>query len=133
MEPIGWVSCGCGKGVNIYARKQERKQQLKTVVDEVLKHVETPVEQALRAGSEPTPKVAQTTNREKALQERNCAWCGKPFKAHAQHLKCCTWDCYLKKKQQHEQMQAITALSSSAAVPLDLDDADAQTDNKPDV
>lgn len=54
-----------------------------------------------------------------ARQQRLCAWCGKPFKHESKHMKCCTWDCYLKKKAQAEEMRAVTALGSSAALPLD--------------
>lgn len=121
MEPIGWVSCGCGKGVNIYARKQEAKKTHEKVVKEVAKTYNVEDLSKVKA---PGPKVAQTKNREKAvLDKRTCLWCGKPFEcAQTSHLKCCTWNCYLKKKAQAEQMRAITALGSSSLLPAALDE-----------
>lgn len=117
MEPVGWVSCGCGKGVNIYARKQEKKQQLKTVLEKV----ETAVERG-EAKQVDEPKVAKTENREKALQQRLCAWCGKPYTEKRTYIKCCSWDCHLKKKEQAANIRAVTALSDKLVPQAELED-----------
>lgn len=120
MEPVGWVSCGCGKGVSLYARKQEAK----ATVEKVVKQLPAVLE------AQPKPKVERAAAQE-AGQERTCAWCAKLFKAEARHLKCCTWDCYLKKKRQTEQMAAITILGSSAALPAEMEQPEVAPTHRP--
>lgn len=127
MEPVGWTSCGCGKGVTIYARKQEAKKTNEKIVKEVTKTYNV---EDLSKTKAPGPKEAQAKKKERSvLEKRSCAWCGKPFEVTKNsHLKCCTWDCYLRKKAQAEQVRAITALGSSCLLPATLEeDAGAAT------
>lgn len=120
MEPVGWVSCGCGKGINIYARKQEAKATAEKVAKQLPAELE----------AQPKPKVERAAAQE-TVHERPCAWCGNLFKPQAKHLKCCKWNCYLKKKEQNDQMQAITALGSSSALPVELDEPKVAPTHRP--
>ena len=114
MEPIGWVSCGCGKGVNIYARKQEKKEQAKQTVEKVAEALGDEKGQPwkLERHMEHKPFKAETSAAaQDPKQQKLCAWCGKPFKHASKHIKCCTWDCYCKKKAQGEETKRVEAVA----------------------
>lgn len=93
MEPVGWVSCGCGKGVTIYARKQQAKQTVERVAEALGDEQGQPWK--LERHMEHKPFKADAAAAAKAPgQQRLCARCSKPFKG-PKHLKYCTYDCYL--------------------------------------
>lgn len=97
MEPVGWVSCGCGKGVSIYARKQQAKELVEHVAKalgdekgqpwDITRHMEHQPFKKDKAAADSAPG-----------QQRLCAKCGKPFKAK-KYLKYCTYACYIKAKE----------------------------------
>lgn len=104
MEPVGWVSCGCGKGVTIYARKQQAQASADKVLQELSK---TPLEAHLPQAA-PKPKAA-------ALHQRLCALCKQPFTGR-KHLKYCTYDCYLEnlaKKATTAELEPPTAVEAA--------------------
>lgn len=137
MEPVGWVSCGCGKGVTLYARKQQAKAAAEKVVNELTKtellhERDECLERRARADAAAAADAGAATD---PKQQRLCAWCGKPYKDGRKYVKCCTWSCYLKKKEQRERMAAVTALGSSAALPLEPepDETEEEAKTQPDV
>lgn len=103
------VHCGCGKK-HVISVKHEAPLMCKKI------------EQALGDEKGQPWKLErhiehQAFKKEKAqaakdpAQQRLCAWCGKPFKHESKHMKCCTWDCYLKKKAQAEQAEAVKGMA----------------------
>lgn len=96
MEPVGWVNCGCGKGVTLYARKQQAKQTVEKVAEALGNEKGQPWK--LERHMEHKPFKADAAAAAKAHgQQRLCGQCGKPFTG-PKHLKYCTYDCYLENK-----------------------------------
>lgn len=127
MEPVGWVSCGCGKGVTIYARKQQAKETISKVVKELAKAEPTI---SIDGMTLPVPEPSALNTH----PERLCAWCGKTFSAK-KYLKYCTWACYLASKHQAKLQQRQNELGSSAALPLtaEPDETEEEAKTQPDV
>lgn len=119
MEPVGWVSCGCGKGVTLYARKQQVKQTVETVVDQLRKSepalevdgmtLPLPEKSALSVGAE----------RKARVQQRLCKYCGKSYKASASNYVYCTWDCYCKKKRAQKEAERLVVRDEAEQAAVD--------------